>query len=98
MSYISCAWAYHTNTFQLFREFNQQYDSNTPYIIERKLNGIWCESLDADRRNVTRMLLLLLMLVPMLVMHLPVSDFILDRRRIRVSSVDTSFISTSHEI
>lgn len=68
----------------------------TPYIIERKLNGIWCESLDADRRNVTRMLLL--MLVPMLVMHLPVSDFILDRRRIRVSSVDTSFISTSHEI
>ena len=27
--YIYYAWSYHTKTFQIFREFNQQYDSNT---------------------------------------------------------------------
>jgi len=30
MLYISYAVSYHTKTFQAFREFNQEYVSNTP--------------------------------------------------------------------
>jgi len=30
MSYTSYALSYHTKTFQMLREMNQQYDSNVP--------------------------------------------------------------------